>query len=68
MSFKLIFPSFGLGVWVMGPNIGPSEVRALPLGVAGRTKWPLLTAFFLSLLFSLSARVTFLPEKVVQGF
>ena len=25
----------------------PSEVRALPLGVAGRT-WPLYTAFFLS--------------------
>ena len=29
---------------------GPSEVRALPLGIAGRMYWPLLTAF---LLFSL---------------
>jgi hypothetical protein len=27
-------------------HIDPSEVRALPLAIAGITQWPLLTAFF----------------------
>ena len=26
-------------------HLGPGEVRVLPLGVAGRMKWPLLTTF-----------------------
>ena len=45
-------------------EIGPSEVSALPLSVAGGTKCPLLMAFlsFLSSLF------TFLPEGVFLGF
>ena len=38
----------------MTNNVGPSEVGALPLDVAGRMKWPLLTAFSLIL----SAQVT----------
>ena len=36
--------------WTRGAKIvddfGPSEVHAMPLGVAGRTNWPLLTALF----------------------
>ena len=40
---------------------GPSKVNALPLDVAGRTHWPLLTALFL---FSLSDLVTVLQEGV----
>ena len=48
------------------PIFGPSELRALPLGVAGRTKWPLLMAFFS--FFLSSPTVTFLPEGVVLGF
>ena len=45
-----------------GIIIGPSRVRALPFGVVGRTKWPLLiVVFFLSL----SDPVTFLPGGVV---
>ena len=43
--------------------MGLSEVLALPLGLAGKTHWPLFMAFF-----SLSPLVTFLPEGVVLGF
>ena len=42
--------------------IGLNDVRSLPLGGAGRTKWPLLTAFFLS--FFLTLVVTFLVVPV----
>ena len=34
----------------LATNIGTSGVRALPLGVAGRAVWPLLTAFLYLLL------------------
>ena len=51
----MIFKDFGL-----------SELRALHLGVTGRTKWPLLTSFFPFL--SSSPSVTFIPEGVVLGF
>jgi hypothetical protein len=35
-------------------DFGPSRECALLLGIAGGTKWPLLTAFFLSFSFFLS--------------
>ena len=54
------------GVTFNKQKIGPSEVRALPLGVADRTYCPQLMAFFLSIF--LSAWVNFLPEGVVLGF
>jgi hypothetical protein len=41
-----------------------TELRALPLGIAGRTYWPLLTIFCLSLL----DRVTFLLLHGVLTF
>ena len=45
-------------------TIGSSGVYPLPLGVAGGTWWPLLTAIFLPL----PLLVTFLPEGFVLGF
>ena len=33
-------------------SVGPCLVHTLPLGIAGRMKWPLLTAFFLPLFLS----------------
>jgi hypothetical protein len=33
-------------------SVGPTKVSALPLRVAGRTKWPVVTAFSLSLLWT----------------
>ena len=44
-------------------NIGQSEVCALALGVAGRTKRPLLTAFFI---FSLLLRIPFAQKWLSQ--
>jgi hypothetical protein len=43
-------------------------VQALPWGVAGRTKWKLLTTFFFFFSLSLSNLVTFLPQGVVLGY
>ena len=42
-----LLPTLGIGE--MTRLFDPSEVGALPLGVAGRTKWSSLTAFFLLL-------------------
>jgi hypothetical protein len=40
----------------------------LPLGIADRMQWPLITAFVTLSLFLLSDLVTFLPEGVVLRF
>ena len=47
-------------------DIGPSEVRALPLAIVGRTWWPLLTVFFPLSLF-LSPLVTFSQKELSKG-
>ena len=46
-------------------------MHALPMGIAGRTKWPLVTVFFFLLFYLslfLSPQFTFLPEGVVLEF
>ena len=48
-------------------KIGPSSVLALPFGIAGRTKWQLLTALF-SPPPPLSQVFTFLPKGLFQGY
>ena len=60
----------GKGVQITPFYIGPSEVGALSVDVAGRTQWPLSTAFFLSsfYLFSSSLVVTSLREVIVLVF
>jgi hypothetical protein len=45
-------------------KMSPSELRALPLGVAGRTHWPLLNLFpFLFFSLSLLHRLLYYQKK-----
>ena len=49
----------------MHVRISPIEVPVLPLGVAVRTQWPLLTAFSLSHIFSHSSGLGTPPRVVI---
>ena len=55
LLYLFIFVQFSFRKWLIlvQRNKGPSRVHGLPLGVAGRSDWPLLKALFL-LFFSLS--------------